>query len=74
MKIIRENCGVKNYMKEGHRSYRCKFCSCEKEAWKKYRLVRDSKLHRYRRGQGFESRTSLTFFQAFFSQLRKLRL
>ena len=31
-------------------------------------------LHRYRRGQGFESRTSLNFFQAFFSQLQKLRL
>ena len=31
-------------------------------------------LHRYRRGQGFESRTSLNFFQAFFSQLRKLRI
>ena len=26
-------------------------------------------LHRYRRGQGFESRTSLNFFQAFFSQV-----
>ena len=31
-------------------------------------------LHRYRRGQGFESRTSLNFFQAFFSQLHKLRI
>ena len=32
-------------------------------------------LHRYRRGQGFESRTSLNFFfQAFFSQLYKLRI
>ena len=31
-------------------------------------------LHRYRRGQGFESRTSLDFFQAFLSQLQKLRL
>ena len=31
-------------------------------------------LHRYRRGQGFESRTSLIFFQAFFSQQQKLRL
>ena len=31
-------------------------------------------LHRYRRGQGFESRTSLNFFQAFFSQLQKLHL
>ena len=29
-------------------------------------------LHRYHRGQGFESRTSLNFFQAFFSQLQKL--
>ena len=31
-------------------------------------------LHRYRRGQGFESRINLNFFQAFFSQLQKLRL
>ena len=31
-------------------------------------------LHRYRRGQGFESRTSLNFSQAFFSQLQKLRI
>ena len=31
-------------------------------------------LHRYRRGQGFESRTSLNFVQAFFSQLHKLRI
>ena len=31
-------------------------------------------LHRYRRGQGFESRTSLNFFQAFFSQLHKLSI
>ena len=31
-------------------------------------------LHRYRRGQGFESCTSLNFFQAFFSQLQKLRI
>ena len=30
-------------------------------------------LHRYRRGQGFESRTSLNFFRIF-SQLQKLRL
>ena len=34
MKIMYENCGVKNYMKEDHRSYRCNFCSCEKKAWK----------------------------------------
>ena len=33
MKIIYENCGVKNYMKKDHRSYRCNFCSCEKKAW-----------------------------------------
>ena len=32
-------------------------------------------LHRYRRGHGFESRSSLNFFfQAFFSQLLKLRI
>ena len=30
-------------------------------------------LHRHRRGHGFESRSSLNFFQAFFSQLLKLR-
>ena len=32
-----------------------------------------SALHRYRRGQGFESRTSLNFFQAFYSPLPKLQ-
>ena len=31
-------------------------------------------LHRYRRGHGYESRSSLNFFQAFFSQLLKLRI
>ena len=31
-------------------------------------------LHRHRRGHGFESRSSLNFFQAFFSQLHKLRI
>ena len=30
-------------------------------------------LHRHRRGHGFESRSSLNIFQAFFSQLLKLR-
>ena len=34
MKIIYENCGVKNYMKEDHCSYWRNFCSCEKKAWK----------------------------------------
>ena len=33
-----------------------------------------TQLHRYRKGQGFESRTSLNFFQAFFSQLKNLRI
>ena len=82
--------------------------SCEKKAWKKFRIERDSNpwplrchsfihpsrvyyqltiwpapswldssvggaLHRHRRGHGFESRSSLNFFQAFFSQLLKLR-
>ena len=27
-----ENCGVKNYMKEDHRSYRGNFCNWEKKA------------------------------------------
>ena len=31
-------------------------------------------LHRYRKGQGFESHTSLNFFLVFFSQLHKLRI
>ena len=36
MKIIYENCGVKNCIKEeDHRSYRRNFCSCEKETLKK---------------------------------------
>ena len=35
MKITNENCGVKNYMKEDHRSYRRNFCSCEKKTCKK---------------------------------------
>ena len=30
-------------------------------------------LHRHRRSHGFESRSRLNFFQAFFSQLLKLR-
>ena len=29
-------------LKEDHRSYIPNFCSCEKKAWKKFRLVRDS--------------------------------
>ena len=36
------NCGLKNYLKEDHRSYIHNLCSCEKKAWKKFRLVRDS--------------------------------
>ena len=32
------------YMKVDHHSYRCNFCSCEKKAWKNFRLVRDSKV------------------------------
>ena len=31
MKIIYMNYGVKNYMKDDHRSYRRNFCSCEKK-------------------------------------------
>ena len=33
MKIIYENCGVKNYVKEDHRSYRRNFCNREKNAF-----------------------------------------
>ena len=29
MQITYVNCGVKNYMKVNHRSYRRNFCSCE---------------------------------------------
>ena len=32
MKIIYVNCGVKNYLKEDHRSYIRNLCSCEKKA------------------------------------------
>ena len=32
MKIVYENCGVKNYIKEHHRSCRRNFCSCGKRA------------------------------------------
>ena len=56
-----------------------------KENLKNFRLVfkpltsaipvqRSNPEHRYRRGQGFECRTSRNFFQVFFSQLLKLRL
>ena len=31
MKIIYDNCGLKNYLKEGHHSYRYNFCSCERK-------------------------------------------
>ena len=77
-------------MKDDHRSYiNTQLLQLGKESLKKFRLVRDSnpwplrywcsalpiKLHRYRRGQGNESRTSRNFFfQAFFSQLQRLRI
>ena len=32
MKIIYVNCGVKNHLKEDHRSYTRNLCSCEKKA------------------------------------------
>ena len=35
------------YMKEDRRSYIGNFCSCEKKAWKKFRLVRDSNPYEY---------------------------
>ena len=43
---IKEHCLRSNttvaYMKEDHRSYIRNFCSCEKKAWKNFRLVPDS--------------------------------
>ena len=43
MKITYVNCGVKNYVKEDHRSCIRNFCSCERKASeKKFRLVRAS--------------------------------
>ena len=44
MKIIYENCRVKNNMKEDHRSYRRKFCSCGKKAWKILYWIRNLDL------------------------------
>ena len=41
MKIIYINCGVKNYMKVDHCSYRCNFCSCKRKREKRFRLVHD---------------------------------
>ena len=43
--------------------------NCEREAWKKFRLQRDSNPWHV-----FESRWSLNFFQASLSQLLKLRI
>ena len=42
MKIIYEDCGVKNNIKEDHHSYRRNFCSVKRMPEKKFRLVRDS--------------------------------
>ena len=36
MKIIYVNSGVKKYMNKDHRGYIRNFCSCEKEAYKKF--------------------------------------
>ena len=82
------NNGVKNYMNEDYRSYIRNFCSCGKKAWKKFRLVRDLNLWPLRcrcsaltikllasqLGAGRWKRTSPNFFQAFSSQLQKLRI
>ena len=66
-------------MKDDHCSYMHNFYSWEKKAWKKFRLVRDSNpltsailVHRYRRGQGNESRTSRNFFSGFFFATAKV--
>ena len=49
-----------------------KLLKLRKESLKKFRLVRDSNPDLC--DTGLESRSSLNFFQAFFSQLQKLRL
>ena len=43
MKIIYVNCGVKNYVREDHRSYYATFAVAKRKPEKqKFRLVRDS--------------------------------
>ena len=61
MKIIYVNCGLKNYMKVDHCSYRCNYtCAVVK---------RKPKRKKFQACMGFKPLTS-----AFFSQLQKLRL
>ena len=69
-------------MKEDHRSYRCNFGSCKKKASEKFRLVQDSNLSSATPVQlstieqtlDLCNASAACFFQAFFSQLQKLRL
>ena len=61
IKIIYVNCGLKNYMKVDHCSYRCNYtCAVVK---------RRPKRKKFQACTGFKPLTS-----AFFSQLQKLRL
>ena len=41
MKIIYVNFGVKNYLKEDHRSYNMQLMRCEKKAWNNLKLVQE---------------------------------
>ena len=70
MKIIYEDCGVKNYMKEDDRSYRHNPCSCEKKAWKN---KIKSGLYGIQAWNGNPVQAWI-FFQIFFLQLQKPRL
>ena len=74
MKIIYENCGVSyihNFIIILSRVYN-EPIQRPAPSWLFSSIGRV--LHRCRKGQGFESRASLKFFQVFFSKLQKLRL
>ena len=65
-------------MKDDHRSYIRNFCSCEptkrKPEKKNQACTGFESLSSAIPNVRIESRTSLNFFQAFFSQLQKLRI
>ena len=76
MKIIYENCRVKNYTNEDRCSYRHNFSSCQKKGCTHIAEVKGSlygrALHWYRGGQEFESCTSLNFSLGFLSATAKV--
>ena len=64
----RVHCGNLNCFRYQERLKKYSGFTISQLAWKPVGRA----LHRHRRGYGFESRSSLNFFQAFFSQLLKL--